>query len=416
MSFETDPRWTALTSHLTLDRPAAHSGELVGRHDAIRKVFDIVSTPGEHIAMYGERGIGKTSLVNVLANELRAAQVGVFVAAVQPGDSFDALIRRAVGEAQGEPNDEMRFVPLPPNSEAPDSEATDGEAEGDPLAEMLPEGEAAPGDIVEFLDQTLAGHPVLILDDYDRLDSAMTDRAMSDLVKGLAESKAQATVVFVGQGDSADALISNHDRVFESLHDLPLRLLRPSETLFLIERLETASGMPLNDNAKKLILMASLGLPGAVQSLTRDAVAATLSVSGDTVEWTQALNGLARHAEATAAEVREPVDDMLGDDPDDEFAQTLFAIAAAHTDWYGRFFKSQVTVSLNRRYPALAQSEDEIVATLDSLCGDDPGSLFRKRGTEYRFANIWMKQYLLTRYLAHRYGVPVADSAHAATG
>lgn len=398
MSFETDPRWTALVDQLTLGRPVNGSGELIGRRDAIARVFNVVGAAGEHLVIFGEQGVGKSSLLNALAEELRGAGVGVFQAEVQPGDGFDALIRRAVGDTQGAPNDEMRFAPLPPGAE------DGGEDGGDPLAEMLPEGEAGPGDIAEFLDQTLAGHPVLILDDYHRLADAMADRAVCDLIKALSEAKSQATVILCGQAGNAEDLIDNHDRVFDFLVEVPLRLFRPNEILHVLDRAADATGLAFQDDARKLILTASLGLPGAVQALTRDAVAATLAGGKATVGTDAVLAAFNTSAEAVADEVRTPVDALVGEDPEDEMAQTLFAVAAAHTDGFGRFFKAQVMVSLRRRYPHLDEGEEALLATLDSLAGEDADSLLHKRGTEYRFASIWMKHYLLLRYLAWRHG------------
>ena len=393
MSLENDPRWTALLERLTLDRPVAGSAELVGRRDAIARVFDVVGSAGEHIVIFGEQGVGKTSLLNALAEELRGAGVGVFQAAAQPGDSFDSLIRRAVGETQGVPNDEMRFVPLPPGSDD----------DGDPLAEMLPEGEASPAEIAEFLDQTLAGHPVLMLDDYDRLDDPMADRAICDLVKALAESKSQATVILCGRAGHAEDLIADHDRVFDFLVEVPLRLFRPGETLHVLDRAAEATSLAIEDDARKLILTASLGLPGAVQILGRDAIATALRNGDGAVGAEAVLKAFESAIEALAPAVRDPIDMVIGDDPEDDLAQTLFAVAAAHTDGFGRFFKAQVMVSLRRRYPHLDEGEEALVATLDSLSGEASDSIFRKHGTGYRFASIWMKHYLLLRYLSWRH-------------
>jgi hypothetical protein len=60
--------------------------------------------------------------------------------------------------------------------------------------------------------------------------------------------------------------------------------------------------------------------------------------------------------------------------------------------------------SIRRRFPDLGMGEDEVMQTLDSLCGDDAMSLFRKNGSAYQFRTIWVKHYILMRYLAFRLG------------
>jgi replication-associated recombination protein RarA len=46
-----------------------------GRAEQIAELFSIVSQPGQHAIVYGERGVGKTSLALVAAELLRAANV-----------------------------------------------------------------------------------------------------------------------------------------------------------------------------------------------------------------------------------------------------------------------------------------------------------------------------------------------------
>ncbi len=397
-----DPRWDALTGVLTLGSPAT-TRSAVGRHDMVGRLFDMVSTPGSHAIIVGEPGLGKTSLLNVVTDELRGAGVLVLRAEAEPGMSFDALVRAAADGVMVAPDAEMRFAPA----------AADA-ADAEPLTELLPEGEADANAIADLMDQQLAGRPVLILDRYDAVGSGMTDRAVADLIKALSERAAQATVILAGNADSADDIHANHDRTFRHVTEMPLRLLRPNETFFLLDRMRTASGIGFHDDARKLILTASLGIPRAVQTLGRGAVRAALNAGADTVDMAHAIAAMPEAAEAIDAETRQAVDMIVGDDPEDEFARMIFAVAAAHTDWYGRFFKPQVMQSIRQRFPDLEMGEDEVIQTLDSLCGEDSMSLFRKGGSAYRFRNIWIKHYLVMRYLAHRFGTDSLEPANAA--
>jgi len=42
-----------------------------GRNAALRRIIDAVNQAGQHVIIYGERGVGKTSLANVIADFLR---------------------------------------------------------------------------------------------------------------------------------------------------------------------------------------------------------------------------------------------------------------------------------------------------------------------------------------------------------
>jgi hypothetical protein len=399
-----DPRWDALSDVLTLGRPAAGSGA-IGRYDIIRRLFDLVSTAGNHIILVGEPGVGKTSLLNVTVEQLREAGVLVMWTEARPGMSFDALIRAAAEGQMVAPNDEMRF-------EAARADSADAE----PLTELLPEGEIQPQDIAELMDAQLAGRPVLILDRYEAVGTGVTDKAVADLIKNLGESVSQATVMLVGNADNADDIHENHDRTFKYITEMPLRLFRPAETFFVLDRISEASGFPFEDDARKLILTASLGIPSAVQTLGRAGVAAAIDAKSSRIGRNETIVAMQMAAGEIDPDLRAAVDAIVGDDPDDEFAQMIFAIAAAHTDWYGRFFKPQVMESIRQRFPHIEVDDGEVVAMMDSLCGNDENALFRKGGSAYRFRTIWIKHYLIMRYLAQRFGVQNLTAARAAAG
>lgn len=399
-----DVRWERLSETLTLGEPATKR-TAVGRYDIVRRIFDLVSEAGNHGVLMGEPGIGKSTVLNVATQELRDAGVIVLRTAAEPELGFDALIRAAAADVHVAPDDEMRFALAPADSE-----------DAEPLVDMLPEGEATPAEIAELFDQQLAGHPVLIVDDYETVGASMTDRAISDLIKTLGESASQATVILAGTGDNADDLHANHDRTFKYVTEIQLRLLRPAETFYLLDRMAEAADIAFGDDAKKLMLTASLGIPAAVQGLGRGSIGAAIESGASEVGVTEAVAGMQAAAADLDPGLREAVDEIVGDDVEDEFLQMVFAIAAAHTDWYGRFFKPQIMQSIRHRYPHIEADESEVLAMIDSLAGTDSMCLFRHDGSAYRFRNIWLKHYLLMRYLGTRFGVSNLAPMQVAAG
>jgi len=58
-------RATILTT-FTPGRPINKLDLLAGREEQISKVLEAVLSPGQHAAIYGERGVGKSSLANLI--------------------------------------------------------------------------------------------------------------------------------------------------------------------------------------------------------------------------------------------------------------------------------------------------------------------------------------------------------------
>src|SRR5579862_7781488 len=71
-----------------------------GRKTEIRQVIDAINQKGRHAIIYGDRGVGKTSLANVLRQFLPAGSEHVFSVRVNcdTGDSFNSLWEKVFTE------------------------------------------------------------------------------------------------------------------------------------------------------------------------------------------------------------------------------------------------------------------------------------------------------------------------------
>src|ERR1700675_1362417 len=82
--------------------PVREADLFAGRIDQIRKVVDAINQPGQHAIIFGERGVGKTSLSNILATKLRSAgsAVGILAPKVtcESSDTYVSLWRKVLSE------------------------------------------------------------------------------------------------------------------------------------------------------------------------------------------------------------------------------------------------------------------------------------------------------------------------------
>ena len=80
-----------------IDRRALFSG----RTDQIAELFSVVQQPGAHAVVFGERGVGKTSLAEVSAERLasRRSARGAARPATR-GDDFSSMWRKALRRDQ----------------------------------------------------------------------------------------------------------------------------------------------------------------------------------------------------------------------------------------------------------------------------------------------------------------------------
>jgi Holliday junction resolvasome RuvABC ATP-dependent DNA helicase subunit len=65
-----------LAKSFTPARPIDLPEFLTGRLDVLYRAIDASNTSGKHIVLFGERGIGKTSIARVLAHNVQDAKPG----------------------------------------------------------------------------------------------------------------------------------------------------------------------------------------------------------------------------------------------------------------------------------------------------------------------------------------------------
>jgi hypothetical protein len=63
-----------------------------------RRLFSVVAQPGQHAVIYGERGVGKTSLAGVAAEMLASANVLTARATCDVSDDFSSVWQKSLGE------------------------------------------------------------------------------------------------------------------------------------------------------------------------------------------------------------------------------------------------------------------------------------------------------------------------------
>ena len=165
-----------------------------GRLTQVGKVIDAINQPGQHAVLYGERGVGKTSLANVLAAYCKNHGKLVAVSKINcdATDTFASVCKKALREltwvAQKLP---AGFVGQPELSQKD-------------LSQQLSDA-PTPNDVRLLLSGIQ--HPIiLVFDEFDRLPLAHV-RPFTDLIKALSDYSIRSTIVIVGVASTVDQLI-----------------------------------------------------------------------------------------------------------------------------------------------------------------------------------------------------------------
>lgn len=370
-----------------IDQPALFAG----RRDQIRLIVDAVNQRGQHAILYGEPGVGKTSLVNIVASFTNTVKK-VLAPRVNCDDSDDfASVWRKAFEKLSE--ETTLQIPKPPTgfSTTPNFE------------EFSPDGllgEVVTPDSVRRALKILAVHfvPIIVIDEFDRLQPDRR-RAFADMVKTLSDDAVAATVVLVGVADSVEQLLAEHQSVERPLLQIRMPRMSTKEIKDVVTNGLNKLDMKIGPAALGRIAKLSQGLPhyGHLlalyasrvaldsQSMTVDAAAVDKAIQKATSGVQQTI--LSAYEVAVRSAVRNNL-----------FADVLLACALAETSELGFFAAQDVRQPLckvtGRHYdiPAFAQH-------LNEFSDAKRGNMLIKSGTprlyRYRFRNPLMQPYVI---------------------
>ena len=237
----------------TVFSPAAPVNEttlFAGRQQQLQELSDAVNQRGMHAVLFGERGVGKTSLANVLPQFLNLAGVtGLVVSRVNcdSADSFASLWQKTLREIQL-----SRQIPMA-GFGAPSRMADDT------LDSLLPP-EPSPEDI-RYTLQRLGISLLLVMDEFDRLQDENVSRLMADTIKALSDHSVNVTIALVGVADTVDGLLKEHQSIDNCLVQVQMPRMSLPELADILYKGLSQLGMGIEDSASEFITYLSHGLP-----------------------------------------------------------------------------------------------------------------------------------------------------------
>lgn len=365
-----------LSRAFTPHAPVSNVGLFRGRLHEIRAVVDTVRTTGLHAVLYGERGVGKTSL-STLISDFMGEQLPVSRVNCTAGETFDSLARRAIkGLGLRRPQRKAGFVQ---------------QSQEAPLDPSLVLPTPASPDAVAAVIAGLPPLTVLVFDEFDRLGVRETAE-FADLIKALSDRGAGATVLLVGVAQDVSTLIKSHASVERCLKQIRVPRMSDEELGEIIDGgLKVAGLTMVNGRPRNRVLAVARGFPHFVHLLMLSAGREALDHGTTNITDDVILAGLGRAVEGAEASLRDAYHTAtVGTKKDNLWREVVAACATAESDDRGWFSSRAVTDSLAKivHRPVLQQT---VAFHLGRLCDTDRGFMLERIGKErryrYRFLN-----------------------------
>lgn len=383
--------WNVLRAEITEafspGAPVQERDLFAGRSAQIAALEDAVIQRGRHAIVYGERGVGKTSLANVLKLVMQRPNKEVIYVRVNadPDDTFVSLWKKV-------------FKRMSYEVTSADGAITRKIAEdfGDDLT---------PDDVQLVLaDFTSNQTPIIVLDEFDALkNNKACTQLIAHTIKALSDYSVNVTLVIVGVAEDVASLIQGHESITRALVQIKMPRMSNDEIKALIVQRYARCGISTDADMIWKVCFLARGLPSYAHLLAMHAARYAIDERRVTVghqDVDKALEGAIAELDQTIKEkyvmaVRsQRAEDTL-------YAPVLLACAFASTDELGRFQQTAVAAPLNKIIQGRNYQASTYALHMNAFCEDDRGRVLQRFGTprnyRYRFSDPMMQPYVILR-------------------
>jgi Cdc6-like AAA superfamily ATPase len=237
-----------LRNAYTPAQPVTDRRMFSGRTKVLTALIRSIEDQRLHTVIYGERGIGKTSLLHVLAQAAAEARYLVVYVTCGARSEFDETFRAIAAN-----------IPLMyHNAYGPTT--MEGER-GDTLAELLGPEPITVRSAVDTLAKIEGTRVLVILDEYDRSGSEDFRRSIAELLKSLSDQSVRVQFLIAGVAANLTELVANVPSIQRNIYAMQMPKMTAAEIRSIVKNGEGVAELEFDDAAIHAIIARCIGFP-----------------------------------------------------------------------------------------------------------------------------------------------------------
>jgi Cdc6-like AAA superfamily ATPase len=347
------PKRFEINQLFTPSTPVTVAELFAGRLNQIMRITDTVAEVGRHAVVYGERGVGKTSLMQIVPYMIpeRVGHVRFCRVQAYPNSTFHSLF--------GAVFKKIEFT------------ANLGDGEQDFSVADTYTDAITPDDVVtEFGHFTPNDIPIIVLDEFNEITNSDTPKLVANTIKALSDAGTNVTIIVVGVADNVTELIENHESIQRCTEQIPMPRMTSDEMFEILDKRLKQLGYTITADAKWKIINLAKGLPAYVHGLGKYACLAALFVGGrlhiEESHVDKAIDDLIASSDRSFTDVYDAA--TRSAQPDNLLRHVLTACALAKVDESGYFRPAAIKEPLSGilgRQVEIANFQNHLKAFID---------------------------------------------------
>lgn len=309
-----------------------------GRNHELFSVIEAMQSAGQHAVIYGERGVGKTSLARVAMQvaDLQANLLSVRVNC-DGSDTYDSLWMKVLDE----------FQIIAAESAPEEREWLDTAREE--CATLFSSSDLSASTIRLGLRKFAQGKSVaLFFDEFNEIADTTAIALMANTIKALSDHIEPITLCPVGVAEDLDALLEGHLSAVRAIVQIRMPRMTRDELADIVKRGLGRLEMTIDEEALRLVRVIPRGLPQYAHLLAQEGARQALLGGRDNITHDDLMAGLEVGLSKLDRSLSRAYDEATYSPRKTRLKEVLLACAVAKLGDMGDFSPSDVRVPYSR--------------------------------------------------------------------
>ncbi len=253
----------------------------VGRQREVNSLIRELNAPGRQVAIYGDRGVGKTSLALLCWFFAKRPEEQTHFVRCTKASTYQSVFSEVLGRATENhlPGDRQTAKTRRAGLQA--KALSFGGSRMERMTERAINGayQLSPGLLLDFFSNV---NGLIVLDEFDRVDDDETHVKVAETLKHFSDSRSTTKFLIVGVAETFSQLLRKHESLTRCVAEIKLDRMSDGELKDILERGSKRLRIRFEEETTRKIVKLSDGYAHYTHLLARYATLAAVEESGVT--------------------------------------------------------------------------------------------------------------------------------------